>query len=95
MFQYLQQIIFLFPAPCYQGTMNRPLNSQPEAALLAALGGRCIVLICMMGSGKTSVGQPLAARLGLDFTDADAEIEAAHCMRIPEIFAQHGEVLFS
>lgn len=71
--------------------MDMSLNSQPEAALLAALGGRCIVLIGMMGSGKTSVGRPLAARLGLDFADADAEIEAAHHMTIPEIFARHGE----
>ncbi|WEX79604.1 hypothetical protein PYH37_005975 (plasmid) [Sinorhizobium numidicum] len=53
--------------------MNKSLNSKPEAALLAALGGRCIVLVGMMGSGKTSFGWPLAARLGLDFADADAE----------------------
>ncbi|OAP43178.1 shikimate kinase [Sinorhizobium americanum] len=70
------------------------LNSQPKAALLTALDGRCIVLIGMMGSGKTSVGRPLAARLGLNFVDADAEIEAAHRMTIPEIFAQHGEAYF-
>lgn len=74
--------------------MNMSLNSQPEAALLAALGGRCIVLVGMMGSGKTSVGRPLSARLGLDFADADAEIEAAHRMTIPEIFARHGEPYF-
>lgn len=52
------------------------------------------MLIGMMGSGKTSVGRPLARRLGLDFVDADAEIEAAYCMTIPEIFAQHGEPYF-
>ncbi|WP_051650003.1 shikimate kinase [Rhizobium etli] len=69
-------------------------NIQPEPALLAALGTRCVVLVGMMGSGKTSVGRPLAARLGLDFVDADAEIEAAHRMTIPEIFAQHGETYF-
>ncbi|WP_245424124.1 3-dehydroquinate synthase [Methylovirgula sp. 4M-Z18] len=69
-------------------------NPQPEAALLAALGARCIVLVGMMGSGKTSVGRRLAARLGLDFADADAEIEAAHRMTIPEIFARHGEPYF-
>ena len=74
--------------------MDMALNSQPEAALLTALGGRCIVLVGMMGSGKTSVGRPLAARLGLDFADADAEIEAAHRMTIPEIFARHGEPYF-
>ena len=70
------------------------LDSQLKAALLAALGARCIVLIGMMGSGKTSIGRPLAARLGLDFSDADAEIEAAHRMTIPEIFARHGEPYF-
>ncbi|MBF2717255.1 shikimate kinase [Agrobacterium vitis] len=69
-------------------------NSQPEKALLAALNGRCVVLIGMMGSGKTSVGRLLAARLGLDFADTDVEIEAAHRMTIPEIFAQHGESYF-
>jgi shikimate kinase len=74
--------------------MNMALNSQPEAALLAALGGRCIVLVGMMGSGKPSVGRPLAARLGLEFADADAEIEAAHRMTIPKIFARHGEPYF-
>ncbi|MEZ2129725.1 MULTISPECIES: shikimate kinase [unclassified Sinorhizobium] len=70
------------------------LNSQPETALLTALGRRCIVLVGMMGSGKTSVGRPLAARLRLDFADADAEIEVAHRMTIPQIFARHGEPYF-
>ncbi len=74
--------------------MNISLTSQPEAALIAALGKRCIVLVGMMGSGKTSVGRRLAARLGLDFADADAEIETAHRMTIPEIFAVHGEPYF-
>ncbi|MDK4743016.1 shikimate kinase [Rhizobium sp. CNPSo 3464] len=74
--------------------MNISHSSQPEAALLTALGGGCIVLIGMMGSGKTSVGRPLAARLGLDFADVDAEIEAAHRMTVPEIFARHGEPYF-
>ncbi len=48
----------------------------------------------MMGSGKTSVGRRLAARLGLDFADADAEIETAAGMSVPEIFAKHGEAYF-
>lgn len=70
------------------------LNSQLEEALLSGLGDRCIVLVGMMGSGKTSVGRPLAARLGLDFADADAGIEEAHRMTVPEIFARHGESYF-
>ncbi len=64
------------------------------AAILRALGGRSIVLVGMMGSGKTSVGRRLAARLGLDFADADAEIETAAGMSVPEIFAKHGETYF-
>ena len=64
------------------------------AAILHKLGGRSIVLVGMMGSGKTSVGRRLAARLGLDFADADAEIETAAGMSVPEIFAKHGEAYF-
>lgn len=65
-----------------------------EAALLAAMGRRSIVLVGMMGAGKSSVGRRLATRLGLGFVDADAEIEAAAGMTIPEIFATHGEPYF-
>jgi shikimate kinase len=54
-----------------------------------ALGARSVVLVGMMGSGKSSVGRRLAARLGISFVDADTEIEAA-----AEIFAQHGESYF-
>src|SRR5271165_4489465 len=64
------------------------------AAINEALGSRSIVLIGMMGAGKTSVGRRLAHRLGLLFVDADAEIEAAHRMSIAEIFAKHGEAYF-
>jgi len=52
------------------------------------------VLIGMMGSGKSAIGLRLAARLGLKFIDADAEIVAAACMSIPEIFAKYGEGYF-
>jgi shikimate kinase len=63
-------------------------------AILDALGARSIVLIGMMGAGKSSVGRRLAARLGLPFVDADAEIEAAAGCSIPEMFAEHGEPYF-
>lgn len=65
-----------------------------RAAVLAGLGGRSIVLVGMMGAGKTSVGKRLAARLGLPFVDADHAIEEAANQTIPEIFATHGEAYF-
>lgn len=52
---------------------------------------RSIVLVGMMGVGKSTIGRRLATRLGLPFTDADTEIEAAAGMTIPEIFARFGE----
>ncbi|MDR4308796.1 shikimate kinase [Chelatococcus sambhunathii] len=60
----------------------------------AALLGRSVTLVGMMGAGKTSVGRRLAAALDLPFKDADAEIEAAAGMTIPDIFASHGEPSF-
>jgi len=65
-----------------------------EAEILAALGKRLIVLVGMMGAGKSTVGRRLAARLRLAFMDADTEIEAAAGMTIPEIFDAHGEPYF-
>lgn len=65
-----------------------------RAAIVAALGSRSLVLVGMMGAGKSSVGRRLATRLGLTFTDADTEIETAAGMSIPEIFALHGEPYF-
>ena len=64
------------------------------ASLVRRLKGRSIVLVGIMGSGKTSVGRRLAARLGLDFVDADAAIETAARMTIAEIFKRHGETFF-
>ncbi len=65
-----------------------------EIALTTALGRRSVVLVGMMGAGKSSIGRRLAQRLGLAFVDADAEIEAAAGMTIPEIFATYGEADF-
>jgi shikimate kinase len=65
-----------------------------EADIVAALGKRAIVFIGMMGAGKSTVGRRLAARLGLNFVDADVEIEAAAGLSIPDIFASHGEQYF-
>jgi shikimate kinase len=55
---------------------------------------RTIVLVGLMGAGKTNIGRRLAARLGLSFIDADAEIEAAAGETIEEIFKRHGEAAF-
>ena len=52
--------------------------SGQEAAIVAALGARCIVLVGMMGAGKSTIGRRLAARLHIPFLDADHEIDAAH-----------------
>lgn len=55
---------------------------------------RSVVLIGLMGAGKSSVGQRLAERLGVTFADSDAEIERAAAMSIPEIFERYGEPHF-
>ncbi len=72
------------------------VQGQPVDAkrVAAALGRRSIVLVGMMGAGKTSVGRRLAAKLGLPFVDADAEIEAGSQLTIPEIFERFGEAYF-
>src|SRR5579872_685516 len=64
------------------------------AAVLAALGSRSIVLVGMMGVGKSSIGRRLATRLGIPFVDADTEIEKAAGMSITDIFAHRGEADF-
>jgi len=66
----------------------------PTAPSIEALTGRSIVLVGLMGAGKTSIGKRLAARLGLPFRDADTEIEAAAGCTIPEIFSRYGEPAF-
>jgi shikimate kinase len=60
----------------------------------AALKGRSVVMVGIMGCGKSAIGRRLATRLALPFRDADDEIEAAAGKTIPEIFADHGESYF-
>ena len=55
---------------------------------------RSIVLVGLMGAGKTAIGRRLAARLGLPFRDSDTEIEAAAGRTVPELFSQFGEAHF-
>ena len=76
------------------GAVQKPADGGPESAVVRALGHRSIVLVGMMGAGKSSIGRRLAARLGIPFIDADAEIESAAGMTIPEIFDKHGEPYF-
>ncbi|HEU5019508.1 MAG TPA: shikimate kinase [Pseudolabrys sp.] len=74
--------------------VQKPGEGTIERAIARALGGRSVVLVGMMGAGKSSVGRRLGARLGLAFIDADTEIESAAGMAIAEIFAHHGESYF-
>jgi len=55
---------------------------------------KTIVLVGLMGAGKSSIGRRLAQILGLPFIDADSEIEAAAGASIEEIFARDGEAAF-
>jgi shikimate kinase len=68
--------------------VTRPMT-QPGFAI-----PRSIVLVGLMGAGKTSIGRRLAARLHLPFVDADDEIERAAGCSIPEIFERYGESAF-
>jgi shikimate kinase len=73
-------------------------NEQNRATLppLHAAGRlkKTVVMVGMMGAGKTAVGRALAARLGVPFLDSDAEIEAAANRTVPEIFTRDGEPFF-
>jgi len=76
-------------------TIQNDNNITVSAAdILARLGRRSIVLVGMMGVGKSSIGRRLGARLGIPFVDADAEIETAAGMSIADIFARYGEDYF-
>ncbi|MEC7963457.1 MAG: shikimate kinase, partial [Pseudomonadota bacterium] len=55
---------------------------------------KTVVLVGMMGAGKTAVGKALAAKLGVPFLDSDAEIVSAANMEIAEIFTRDGEAFF-
>jgi shikimate kinase len=74
-----------------QNDEDVPLSA---AAILALLGRRSIVLVGMMGVGKSSIGRRLGVRLGVPFIDADAEIETAAGTTIADIFTRHGEASF-
>ncbi len=75
-------------------TEQQTRNTSPVDRIKRELGRRNIVLVGMMGAGKSSVGKRLAAALDMPFVDADQEIEAAANMTIPEIFETYGEQHF-
>lgn len=74
------------------------MSPKPDESLSRSivdlLGGRAVVLVGIMGAGKSAIGRRLADRLNLPFVDADNEIEAAANMTIPEMFEIHGEAYF-
>jgi shikimate kinase/3-dehydroquinate synthase len=74
--------------------MTRNSALKESFALPPAIAGRSIVLVGLMGAGKTSIGRRLAARLGLPFLDADAEIELAAGRSVRELFEHFGERYF-
>jgi shikimate kinase/3-dehydroquinate synthase len=77
------------------GVMTR--NNSLEISgtdLPSRLGGRSIVLVGLMGAGKTAVGRRLAQALGLPFIDTDQEVEAAAACSVSEIFQRFGEPAF-
>lgn len=68
-----------------------------DAGITSAASGKLaqtIVLVGLMGAGKSTIGRRLAARLGVPFKDADAEIELAAGKTVSELFAEHGEPYF-
>jgi shikimate kinase len=69
-------------------------DAQSLTAIKPVLGEKSIVMVGLMGCGKSAVGRRLAARLGLPFVDADEEIEKAAGQSIEDIFTEHGEAYF-
>lgn len=70
------------------------VDGEQIGRVLEQLGQRCIVLVGMMGAGKTSIGRRLAGLLQIPFVDADLEIEKAANLSVPEIFSHYGEAHF-
>jgi shikimate kinase len=75
--------------------MSEDAVISPHAAdIRAKLGKRSVVIVGLMGAGKSTIGKRVAQMLGLNFVDADTEIETASRMTIPELFERYGEPEF-
>ena len=73
--------------------MSRRITTRDLSVIRNGIARRSIVLVGLMGAGKSTVGRRLASRLGLIFKDADIEIEAAAGLTIPDIFATAGRAM--
>ncbi|MCQ0987006.1 shikimate kinase [Jiella marina] len=74
--------------------METDIASNNRASIQERLGDRSIVLVGLMGAGKTTVGRRVATLLSLPFVDSDAEIEQVSTMSVPELFEAYGEPEF-
>jgi shikimate kinase len=75
--------------------MSEEVVILPHAAgIRAKLGKRSVVIVGLMGAGKSTIGKRVAQMLGLNFIDADTEIETVSRMSIPELFENYGEPEF-
>jgi shikimate kinase len=80
--------------PSRAQSRKRADNENRAKAIRKNLGSSSVVLIGLMGAGKTAIGRRLATRLGVNFVDADTEIEQAAGKSISDIFTDHGETHF-
>ncbi|EFL87980.1 shikimate kinase [Ahrensia sp. R2A130] len=74
--------------------VNRAVIADRSSTIRRALGGRSIVLVGIMGVGKSTIGKRLSQYLDIEFVDADKEIEKAAGMSVQDIFDQFGEEAF-
>jgi len=89
-FQFCLQHIWSFlQNHVIDSSMSEKQHLNPEYTLK-----KTIVMVGMMGAGKTAVGRGLAMRLGVPFLDSDTEIEVAANITVPEIFDRYGEPFF-
>lgn len=75
-------------------TMAKKITSRDVEKIRGQLASHSIVLVGLMGAGKTTIGRRVAKKLNLKFVDADHEIEKAADMAVSDIFTSHGEAYF-